>query len=632
MCFRMSGDLQVRKRKGKARKKEEVIVEAPASRNGSSSSSSSFMTSVPISPQPVIGSSDMTRPEKSGIEEKTDNAGSGCLAKMLFAFLVSTLLVLAGLIYVHLHAGNSTPLVIESSNISPDSAIRNAPVISPSGEKVNIELASSTSKREPEVDLESIEEQIVSEEVMKQLSREEMVEEVVVNIPDTDAPATEPVDEPPFVKELVTMLGDKHGKKQETEKTQESDSDIQVEENLVNDIKVEEVEESKVDAVANSEALQEPVEDVQKDKDDFTIKDQPTSMQNEEESSSVVNDSISHPQESESIHSPPTNSEEITTGKDLEDEAHSSPSPPTSDAKQQGSSSNDGTPDAVTSIDKKETKQALGKKRRGRSPPSPEELLPHRNSIERSERLMEAILELSPLHPIVPELRPHLDGAKRDLAEHKLQGLEDTTKHVLLILEDVYVRLADEKEHGPSTTESLPVTDQVNDGAADVPAAEVLVSAESSSSPSSDGPPAESNEAVKRSPPVADAAPPKTSSESTPPAASSPSKVSEVKNAPLKQSESILEESTAPPSAQSKPQQKETRVGLAPEQSGLGKFSEPSIPTARPQESAPRELPASNGEGVGLDDLTEEDLVTAVDTEDLTEKMRAAEQLRQEGT
>lgn len=97
------------------------------------------------------------------------------------------------------------------------------------------------------------------------------------------------------------------------------------------------------------------------------------------------------------------------------------------------------TKDAETNKPKKK------KKRSQPEPPSQEEILKHHNTLDRAEKLITAIRELSPRHPILEELQPHIDGARRDLQQMKMQGIENTIKHVLIILEDVYVRLMDAK-------------------------------------------------------------------------------------------------------------------------------------------------------------------------------------------
>jgi len=92
------------------------------------------------------------------------------------------------------------------------------------------------------------------------------------------------------------------------------------------------------------------------------------------------------------------------------------------------------------------SEKAKKKKSRGANKLTAEEFGLQSNMLVRGERLMEAILEMSPEHEIVAELKPHLDSARRDLDAGKIKSAEDKTiKHVLLILEDLYVRLDDEK-------------------------------------------------------------------------------------------------------------------------------------------------------------------------------------------
>lgn len=136
--------------------------------------------------------------------------------------------------------------------------------------------------------------------------------------------------------------------------------------------------------------------------------------------------------------------------KDDLPKAASSSAPPSKDVKTKVPHVPDVTSsvvdDHVKKTDDRTDKDSKKTRRRKRNePPSVVEIQKQQSLIDRGERLMEAVLELSPGHSVVDELRPHLDGAKRDLSSNKLNGLEETTKQVVLILEDIYVRLVDEK-------------------------------------------------------------------------------------------------------------------------------------------------------------------------------------------
>lgn len=200
------------------------------------------------------------------------------------------------------------------------------------------------------------------------------------------------------------------------------------------------------------------------------------------------------------------------------------------------------------------------------------------------------------------------------------------------------LHLSVSQEHGSSNTDPILPADEFDSAttAASAAAQTPAANSESSTPPSTDdNPPANSNESVKRSPPNTAAAPPSTdppktsrtvsSSATSPPSAGG----KEGKNAEQLTGSSEKKKTVT---AESMPKQKQSAVPPAPDQGSRDASLEASNPTsAAPlQESAPRELPASSGGGIGLDDLMEEDLVSAIDTEDLTEQMRVAEQLRLE--
>ena len=101
---------------------------------------------------------------------------------------------------------------------------------------------------------------------------------------------------------------------------------------------------------------------------------------------------------------------------------------------------------SVEKVDQTKSEEKSIKEKKKRKSLTPEEVEVQSNLIVQGKRLMEAILQLSPNHPIVEELRPHLEEAEIDLHEGRIKHSEDTTiRHVILILEDVYVRLEEEK-------------------------------------------------------------------------------------------------------------------------------------------------------------------------------------------
>ncbi|KAF2362359.1 Aspartyl/asparaginy/proline hydroxylase [Trinorchestia longiramus] len=528
----MSGDLQVRKRKGKNKKKEnEAGSERPTRGSKSQNGASSFIDSSPeYSDVPTFQHTEdyLDKSVKNGNKKKqqqspcrsSTSSGSGCCAKILFIFLVTFLVILAALIFVQLHPREYATLV----NKSQDSNIKQV------AEDVLLEdTTGSDTPVKRALNIESIEEQIVREEEAEKVSFMKVTPRAVdVEIPDYDPDEKTPVQEPPIVKETAFVLGDR------------------------------EIDATEHTGESQHSRVQDSV-----DKEDE--RDQQLDSNNEK----VIRE----------------------TGEPKSEEPLANPE------------------------DSGERKRKNRKKSR-KIPPSPEEILAHQNTLDRGERLMSAIRELSPNHPLLDELRPHLDGAKRDFQNLKLEGLESTTKHALIILEDFYVRLMDAKEKGELTTDhSRFYEEEEKEEEEEQPRASTVESAGGTSFDRPSLPP--SSDSVT---PSADSVTP--SADSVTPSADT---VTPSSDSVTPSSDSVPPSSdSVPPSSDSVPPSSDS---VPPSSDSVPPSSDSS--RADPKESAPRELSASRAD-VGLEDLTEEDLASPVDEGDLLHALRAAEALRQQ--
>ena len=300
-------------------------------------------------------------------------------------------------------------------------------------------------KKMHELDLDSLEDQIITDdEVSAKLSKvESSVPEIVVDIPTVASSDKVPVEEPLIVKEEAYVLGPHSGAVEDgpklhklTVETMTGDSDASDTEHFLA-TKSDESSAPRI-AVEETNKLINPQSDDEIDLSKPSLK--------------ILNDSKSDVDARPSASSSPESNVIISDNNVVINSEPSSGSVnvdslPSSDSKSER------TVDNTVKEDLKSTSEGnTGSKRVKKSPgrkerisPSTEEKLAQQSLIERSERLMEAVLELAPGHTIVTELRPHLEGAKRDFESGKLEGLEDTTKQIVLILEDIYVRLVDEK-------------------------------------------------------------------------------------------------------------------------------------------------------------------------------------------